>query len=104
MRLSFLTWYAANTKDTLATLTIRGRTIFRVVRIGTPQSKCEDGPRRLGASGRVDIMIPLDRLVNRAFRPFSERSFPKLGSRQRGQPHSCHPRNGTPPLPDNPPR
>src|SRR5260370_42531613 len=100
MRLSFLTWYAANTKDTLATLTIRGRTIFRVVRIGTPQSKYEDGPRGLGAGGRVDYDCPRPARKSRV-RPFSERSFPKLGSRQRGRTHSCHPRNGTPPLPQS---
>src|SRR5437899_12801659 len=54
MRFSLRTWYAAKSRDTLATLTIRGRTIFRVVRIGTPQSKYEDRPRGLGAGGRVD--------------------------------------------------
>src|SRR5437879_12963116 len=65
MRFSLRTWYAAKSRDTMATLTIRGRTIFRVVRIGTPQSKYEDGPRRLGACGRVDITFFLDRLVTR---------------------------------------
>src|SRR5690348_10937717 len=37
LRRSVRTWYAAKSRDTTATLTIKGRTIFRVVRIMTPQ-------------------------------------------------------------------
>src|SRR5882724_887380 len=37
MRFSVRTWYAAKSRDTAATLTIKGRMIFRVVRIMTPQ-------------------------------------------------------------------
>src|SRR5579859_7884676 len=39
LRRSVRTWYAAKSSDTTATLMIKGRTIFRVVRIMTPQPR-----------------------------------------------------------------
>jgi hypothetical protein len=57
LRFSVRTWYAAKNRDTDATLTIKGRMIFRVVRIMTPQfSKMKSG-RGGWAGGRMGITI-----------------------------------------------
>src|SRR6266513_1853215 len=46
---SVRTWYAAKNRDTVATLTTKGRMIFRVVRIeDSLVFKNESGPRGLG--------------------------------------------------------
>jgi len=53
LRFSVRTWYAAKNRDTDATLTIKGRMIFRGVRIMTPQFlKMKSGREGLGGRPR----------------------------------------------------
>jgi hypothetical protein len=53
MRFSLRTWYVAKSRDTAATLMIRGRTIFRVARIQTLRLvNMKIGRDGLGAGGR----------------------------------------------------
>ena len=80
MRFSVRTWYAAKSKDTAATLTIKGRMIFRVVRIMTPQF----AETKIGREGWVRA-AKHERSVTGPFQwpvcLVSTNSFQKLASR-----------------------
>src|SRR5260370_28025908 len=59
LRLSVRTWFAAKNRDTDATLTIKGRMIFRVVRIITPQFlKMKSGRGGLGGRPHGNYELP----------------------------------------------
>jgi hypothetical protein len=62
LRFSIRTWYAAKSSDTAATLTIKGRMIFRVARIVVLNWKCQKWAARAGcwaASNETPVTGPL---------------------------------------------